>query len=244
MVKLGTAEQRESRRTRRRRRYGKAPVGAKQRLRAWLDALFVDHQILRYLFPNRHRLGAGAWRSSQPSPGQLAALQRQGLRTVVNLRGPSEFGSYALEREACERLGLAYRELKLSSRQPPDLPTLQAAQALMAEIAYPALFHCKSGADRAGLMSVLYLHLHEGRPIEEAQRQLGLRYLHVRQARTGVLDRLFDIYRDARDAAAAQGEALGFMDWAARDYDPDRLSREFRGANLFSLVTDRILRRE
>ena len=32
------------------------------------------------------------------------------------------------------------------------------------------LMHCKSGADRAGLMSVLYRHLHEGVPIEEAKR--------------------------------------------------------------------------
>jgi protein tyrosine/serine phosphatase len=210
----------------------------------WANALFVDHQILRYTFRNLHRLGGKAWRSSQPSPAQLADMKRRGVRTVVNLRGPSQFGSYILERDTCDRLGLAYRELKLRSREPPPLETLEEAVRLFDEIEYPALFHCKSGADRVGMASVLYLHLHEGRPIEEAQTQLGLRYLHVRQAQTGVLDYTFDLYRAARDAAAAEGRALDFMTWARTDYDPIRIARDFRASNLFSIVVDRILRRE
>jgi protein tyrosine/serine phosphatase len=37
------------------------------------------------------------------------------------------------------------------------------------------LIHRKSGADRAGLMSALYLDLKEGVPMAQAKRQLSLR---------------------------------------------------------------------
>ena len=37
----------------------------------------------------------------------------------------------------------------------------------------------RSGADRAGIMSVLYMHFRQGKTIREAMDQLHLRYLHV-----------------------------------------------------------------
>ena len=55
------------------------------------------------------------------------------------------------------------------------------------------LMHCKSGADRAGLMSVLYRFLHEGVPLKEATQELSLKYGHFRQADTGILDYFFEL---------------------------------------------------
>jgi len=46
---------------------------------------------------------------------------------------------------------------------------------LFGTLEYPILMHCKSGADRVGLMSALYLHTRHGVPISEARRQLSLR---------------------------------------------------------------------
>ncbi len=54
--------------------------------------------------------------------------------------------------------------------------------------------HCKSGADRAGIMSVLYRHYRLGLPIEEALEQLSFKYLHIKQGKTGVLDYTFERY--------------------------------------------------
>ena len=48
------------------------------------------------------------------------------------------------------------------------------------------MMHCKSGADRAGLMSALYLLIVEKRPAREAAQQLAWKYGHVRQAKTGL----------------------------------------------------------
>ena len=56
------------------------------------------------------------------------------------------------------------------------------------------MMHCKSGADRAGVMSVLYMHFRKGLPISEAIRQLDLKFGHVRAGLTGVLDYCFEKY--------------------------------------------------
>jgi protein tyrosine/serine phosphatase len=101
------------------------------------------------------------------------------------------------------------------------------------------VLHCKSGADRVGFLAALYLMVHEGRPADEAMRQLSLRYGHFRFAKTGILDAFFERYR-------LEGEAQGvaFLEWVERTYDPDALQREFRPRFWSDFMVDRIMRRE
>lgn len=205
---------------------------------------FVDHGFFRYFYLNRHRVGEQAWRSAQPAPHHIRQMAREGVRTVVNLRGGREFGSYPLEREACEAAGLEFEEVVLRSREPPTVETLEEVAALFDRIAYPALFHCKSGADRAGLMSALYLLLKEGRPVEEALGQLALRYGHIRQGKTGVLDHFIERFAEAQAAARAEGRDLKLLEWAREDYDPVALRQEFRENGWASFLVDKVLRRE
>ena len=54
------------------------------------------------------------------------------------------------------------------------------------------MMHCKSGADRAGLMAALYLLIAK-QPAREAVKQLTWKYGHVKQAKTGVLDAFFAV---------------------------------------------------
>lgn len=210
-----------------------------RRLLGWVEVLAMDHGIFRLGFYNLRRIGPVAWRSGQPRPGQLRALARRGLKTVVNLRGPRDCATYLMERAACAELGLRLIDFTLTSRAPPSAETVRAAARLFQEIDYPVLFHCKSGADRAGMMAALYLLLARGRPVAEAKGQLALRYGHVAQAKTGVLDHFFRSYEAAH---AASG--ISFEHWLDRDYDPDRLKREFRTSLLGRLLGDRLLRRE
>jgi protein tyrosine/serine phosphatase len=100
--------------------------------------------------------------------------------------------------------------------------------------------HCKSGADRAGIMSVLYMHFRKGKTIREALEQLHLRYLHVKQGKTGVLDYTFERY-------LAQGEPTGmsFLEWVESPlYDPAGMKAAFRANMWGTLVTERLLKRE
>ena len=234
------SETRRARRTARVSTFETPIAGPVSRARAWANMLLVDHGVFRLAYPNRHRIGSGlVWRSAQPSPHQLAWFKRRGVRTVVSLRGGREHGSWPLQREACERQGLTLVEFVLRSREAPSRETLLAAKDFFAGIEYPAVMHCKSGADRAGLGAALYLILHEERPVREALRQLSPRYGHFRFAKTGILDAFFATY-------LREGEARGrsFSEWVAHDYDPEALKRNFRAGLWSDLVVDRVLRRE
>lgn len=210
-----------------------------ERIRLWLNMIFVDHGLFRMIYLNKHAVGRNAWRAAQPTPYQIRRFARDGGKTVVNLRGGREFGSHPLEVEACAKAGLALRHFTLRSRDLPTVDELKAVSALFNEIEYPVLFHCKSGADRAGLMSALYLLLHEGRPPEEAQAQLHYRFGHFRQGKTGVLDAFLAHY-----AADWRETGAGLLEWAENRYDPQAIKAGFKRGFWSDLVVDRVLRRE
>jgi protein tyrosine phosphatase (PTP) superfamily phosphohydrolase (DUF442 family) len=205
----------------------------------YMDMLFLDHGIFRVVYLNKHALGPGAWRSAQPTPQQIGALARQGIRTIVNLRGERVCGSYWLEQAACERHGIRLVNYQVRSRAAPSLEELRGARELFNRIEYPMLMHCKSGSDRAGLMSVLYRHLHEGVPMADAIHQLSFKFGHIRQADTGVLDAFFERYlSDTRD------RPMSFFDWVETVYDPDELKSSFQANGLANRIVNSVLRRE
>jgi protein tyrosine/serine phosphatase len=220
-------------------RWDRPISGAAARAHAWANMLFVDHGVFRLAYPNRFRVTAELWRSSQPSPGQIAWFAAQGGRTVVSLRAGREHGSWPLEREACERLRLKLVEFVLRSREAPDRETLLRTERFLEELEYPILVHCKSGADRAGLFAALFLLVRQNVTVAEARRQLSLRFGHFRHAKTGILDAFLDAYE--RDGEA---KGLSFREWSERVYDPAELARRFRPGFWSALVADRLMRRE
>jgi protein tyrosine/serine phosphatase len=210
------------------------------RARAYGDYLWKDHAYLRLGFSNAHWVSDELVRANQPWPHQLKAWKARGIRTVVNLRGGFDASFYALEKDACEALGLTLVDFTITSREVPSRERVIGAKRLFETIAYPALMHCKSGADRAGIMSVLYLHFRQGRTIREAMDQLHLRYLHVRQGKCGVLDYTFERY-------LAEGEPAGlsFIEWVRSPmYDPAGMKAQFRSEMWGRLLTDGLLKRE
>lgn len=212
----------------------------RDRLRAYLDMWLVDHGFIRDVYCNVRRVSDQVWRSAQPAPWHLRRMKERGIRTVLNLRGRRDTcGSYILEREACKRYGLTLIDFPIRSRAMLDKPTLHAAGELFKRIEYPVLMHCKSGADRAGLMATLYLFVHEGVPLRQAMRHLSLRYGHVKQAKTGMIDFFFERY-----LADTQAQPMEFFEWVEKVYDTKRLQTEFHENWLAGIVVNYILRRE
>lgn len=205
----------------------------------WADMLLVDHGLFRLAYLNLHRLGTDAWRSAQPAPHQIRHFASLGVRTIVNLRGPRWCGSYWLEQRACHRHGIRLVDYQVRSRAAPSREELLGARDLFRNLEGPILLHCKSGADRAGLMSTLYLIAVEGVPVEQARQQLALRFGHIRQSDTGVLDHVFDCYIEANSKSP-----VPFFEWVERIYDPDEVKRTFASVGWANLVTNRLLRRE
>ena len=82
-----------------------------------------------------------------------------------------------------------------------------------------------------------------GRPAAaggQALDQLNLRYLHIKQGKTGVLDYVFERY-------LAEGEPAGlsFTEWVESPmYDPAGMKADFRAGMIGSALTEKLLRRE
>lgn len=216
---------------------GTAGPGA--RLAAWWDSLVFDHAVLRLGWGNVATVIPGRlYRSNHPTPMRLARLARRyGLRTLVNVRGRRACGSDALSREAAARYGLTHIDMAFESRGAPHRERILRFADLYRTMAFPALLHCKSGADRAGLSSALAL-MFEGGSTAQALGQLSLRYGHFSRSKTGILDAFFHRY-------AAEGEGrIAFLDWVRDEYDEARLRADFRASGLSSFINDRVLVRE
>ncbi len=205
----------------------------------YFDLFFVDHHVFRAIYSNRHKIAPGVWRSAQPSPGQIAVLARKGIKTIVNLRGERNCGSYRLQVEACRRHGIKLVNFQLQSRSAPGAEVIREARKLFQEMEYPILFHCKSGADRVGLMSAFFMYMKEGKPIEEAVKQLSLKYGHFKKSDTGVLDYFFQRYLHDSNA-----EPMTFFEWIETRYDPAEIKRDFKSNGWANLLVNRALQRE
>ena len=209
---------------------------AQGRVLAWVVSLFIDHAIFRLAIGNFATVIEGRlYRGNHPTPGRLARLkQRYGLTTVINLRGATGTGSYHLSVAAAKSLGLAHHDLSMRSRMAPRRDSILRLRDVYRGAPGPIFLHCKSGADRAGFAAGLCL-LFEGRPVNEALRQLSLRYGHIKQARSGILDAFFLRYQ--RDGEGRKS----FFDWLDQDYDEAALGQDFRANGLASFINDWVL---
>lgn len=203
--------------------------------------LYSDHHLLRARFSNAHAIGDKMWRSNQPSPEQLKKWSQRGIKTVINLRGVSEASWHVLERGACEALWLNLVTFRMNSREAPRCAVPRMAKELFDSIDYPALMHCKSGADRAGIMAVLYRHFRLGEPVSRARSQLGLKYLHLPIGRPGVLDAWCDHYVET-----GERRGVDLITWSEEVFDWRGFHAEYRekSRGIGDFIQDRLLRRE
>jgi protein tyrosine/serine phosphatase len=145
-----------------------------------------------------------------------------GIKTILNLRGVAKQPHYLFEVESCEKLGLTLVTVPMSARQAPKVKALVMAINAFDTMERPFLVHCKSGADRTGLVATLYLMVKDGQSVAEARQQLSFRFLHIRRTATGILDHFFDVY-EARNAR----EPIGVVDWIKTEYDRKALEKSF-----------------
>jgi len=211
------------------------------RFLAYVDMLLVDHGFIRVIYNNLHALPGGLYRCSQPSPGQIRKYHRKyGIKTIVNLRGADDTRRYAIEAKVCQELGIALIDFKgIMSRSAPYVEVLQNAHTLFDEMAYPALIHCKSGADRAGFAAALYRMFRLGEPVALAKHELAWYYGHLKGSKTGVLDFFFEEYLRANTQ-----QPIDFMSWLTTVYHRDQLKQAFHTRGWADFLVDKILRRE
>ena len=210
------------------------------KLFAYTDLTFVDHGIFRIFWKSQVRLSTEMYRSNQPYPSQIQnAYETFGIKTIINLRGKRDCSSYYLEEKKCKELNINLINFPVSSRAAPKKTDVIGASELFKKIEYPALMHCKSGADRAGLMAALYMIFRKEEPTSVAKKQLSFKYLHIRQSKTGILDAFFDY---ALESGANRPDS--FLKWIKSGYNEDFLKKKFTTSYRKLKIIDLLLRRE
>lgn len=134
------------------------------------------------LVGNFHTVIAGElYRSAQPSAEDIAFYSRQhGIRSIVNLRGENKGADwYDAEIAQSEKLGITHIDFAMSSSDHVSLEKADRLVAILRDAPKPLLIHCKAGADRTGLATVIYLQQIANVDEETAELQLSPLYGHV-----------------------------------------------------------------
>lgn len=121
------------------------------------------------------------YRSNQPTAARVADYaQRYGIKTIVNLRGNGEDAAwYKDEVSAATTLGIEHIDFRMSAWKELSPDQSQKLVALLRDAPKPILIHCKSGSDRTGLASALYLYQITKANEDTAERQLSIRFGHL-----------------------------------------------------------------
>ncbi len=177
---------------------------------------------VRVLHTNFHPVVPGqVYRSAQPSPGQVVAWAKEhNLRTVVNLRGDGE-EFYPAERAAADRAGIQLVTVRLQAGRVPSATALRRLIEVLEGAPRPLLLHCRDGADRAGVASVLAAMAVGKQPYQQARAQLSARYLHVGGAGAAISGLLDQYEVHCRRSELGTGGWEQFRDWALRVYHRD-----------------------
>jgi uncharacterized protein (TIGR01244 family) len=118
----------------------------------------------------------------QPTLEQLPSLKKEGFRTIIDLREPSEYDS-AAEAAAAKRLGLGYVSIPVRTLDPKD-EQVDAFLAVMKDRkVWPAFVHCGT-ANRVAAFWLIHRVAVDGWEFADAEieaRLLGLKSANLRE---------------------------------------------------------------
>ncbi len=195
--------------------------------------LAEEHNFINLFWSNFHKVDEWVYRSAQILPWRLEKIiKKYGIKTIINLRGNNKNYLYQKEKEICEKLGVDYYTVALSSRKPEVTrkEELEKLINLLKNAKKPLLFHCKAGADRSGFVAVLW-HILQGKDKNEAiKKELKLRYGYLDFSKAGKIKKVFEEYPGG-----------DFLEW----FDKNREKfKEYKGSQVGNFLADKILRRE
>lgn len=132
-------------------------------------AVPIDRNIPRF-----YKVADGFYRGGQPEGKDFEVLQKQGIKTVINLRPEND------EKPIVESLGMSYVHIPLSAwDHVPDGAIETFFQTINDPANQPVFVHCRRGADRTGVMVGFYRIAFQGWDARKAHREaraLGMRW--------------------------------------------------------------------
>ena len=160
-----------------------------------------------------------AYRCAQPKGNLARLIGTYQPASILNLRGGTEADPWYVAEVGAAREGkLDFYDLPLSATRRPTRRELAILVDLLGRCRLPLLIHCKSGADRTGLASGLFLMVRDGEPPERALGAFSIRYGHVPLLGPEHLHEPFAEYADWLRARGLEHSPARLRDWVARDY--------------------------
>ena len=141
-----------------------------------------------------------AYRSAQLDETQLTRyIKSHKIRSIVNLRGPNTGSKwYQDELRISDLAGVVHRDFGISANHEVSDEDLDAILRLMHDVPKPILIHCRSGADRTGLIAAIYQYSIGHHKAFDAAGQLSMMYGHFPYLgnSTAAMDRSYWHYVD------------------------------------------------
>ncbi len=158
--------------------------------------ILIPAGYLLFVFGNGnfHAITPGeAYRCAQPDYGQLEHyLETYGIKSVINLRGRNAGDKwYQDEVRFCAQHGINHYDVAISATSEPTARQMNELLMIIKTAPRPVLIHCKSGADRSGLVAAMWKMAVDGQTRAQADRQLSIRFGHIPIAGTIAMDDAF-----------------------------------------------------
>ena len=210
--------------------------------RAALCALLATGAFvgLRWAGGNRGVIAGGSVvRCGQPTgEGLRAAIRRDRVRSVLNLRGPNPDAEwYRVERAVCAEQGVVHVDMALAT----DLHLTRAQAVALLDILdraeRPLLIHCQWGSERTGLAAAFAELLSPGGSIASARAQFSPWYLYLPTGDGRVMSGHVERYARYLAATGSTHSPDRFRRWIRAVYRPGSPSREEWPYDPYPLVT-------
>ena len=217
----------------------KTPWG---RFKAWLYAMFVEHNFINIFRLNFHKIDNQAYRSAQPTRYQIKNyVEKYGIKTIINLKGKNPKGPYwEFEKETCEQLGIKIVNVGIKSRGIPSPAQIKEAKEIFENVEYPIWMHCKAGSDRTGIYANLYQYFVDHIPIKDTNQLAFIPYGHLKQTKAGQVDFYFEKFLEYQK----EHPEAEFYDWSQNIADKKAMEKEFHSSKIADFIYDKILRRQ
>jgi len=161
------------------------------------------------------------YRSNQPTGDDIRRWHTQyGLKSVLNLRGDEKRNSKVQqEMAAAKEVGVQYLSVQLSSTSEMTHEDMSRTVEALETAPRPLLIHCRLGADRTGVVSMMAAMAIGGKSYREARRQVTPLYFHFDYTPKHVGSLLGEYETWCRQAGRDTGGWTEFRQWALNVYD-------------------------